>query len=87
MSKLKIEAFLSKSNDSNNDCLSKLIENIIQEFGDNVEILTYQGENDIFNEYCLTITPALVIEEMIKFMGFCPSKDTVISALRESGLE
>ena len=87
MSKLKIEAFLSTSNDPNDVCLSSLLEEITQEFGDKVEIATYQGPTELFDEYCLTTTPALVIEEMIKVMGFCPSKETIVSALRESGLE
>ena len=87
MSKLKIEAFLSTTNDSNDECLSRLLEEITKEFGDNVEIETCKGQNELFNEYCLTATPALVIEEMIKIMGFCPSKDTIVSALKESGLE
>jgi len=87
MSTVKIEAFYSTSSNSSDVNLSTLIENIKQEFGDKVEIVTYQGQNENFNEYCLTVTPALVIEEMIKFMGFCPSKETVVSALRESGLE
>ena len=40
-----------------------------------------------FDEYHLTATPAVVIEEMIKIIGFCPSKETLVRALRESGLE
>ena len=87
MSKVKIEAFFSTSNDSKDVGLSKLLREIAQEFGDKVEIATYKGQNELFNEYCLTATPAVVIEEMIKIMGFCPSKETLIHALRESGLE
>lgn len=87
MSQIKIEAFYSTSNDPNDVGLSKLLEEITQEFGDRVEIATYKGQNELFSEYCLTATPALVIEEMIKIIGFCPSKETLVSALRESGLE
>ncbi|HEY98324.1 MAG TPA: hypothetical protein G4O16_09130 [Dehalococcoidia bacterium] len=87
MSTVKLEAFYSTSSNSNDICLSRLIEDVMREFGDKVEIVTYQGQNELFNEYCLTVTPALVIEEMIKIMGFCPSKETIVTALRESGLE
>jgi len=87
MSTVKLEAFYSTLSDSNDVSLSTLIENIKQEFGNKVDIVTYQGQNELFCEYCLTVTPALVIEEMIKIMGFCPSKETIVSALRESGLE
>jgi hypothetical protein len=87
VSKLKLEVFLSTANDFNDVSLSALIEEIRQELGSKVEIVTYEGQNELFNEYRLTATPALVIEEMIKIMGFCPSKETLISALKESGLE
>jgi hypothetical protein len=87
LSKVKIDAFLSTSKDSKDICLSRLLEEITQEFGDKVEIVTYEGQNELFDEYRLTATPALVIEEMIKVIGFCPSKETIVSALKESGLE
>ena len=87
MIKLKIEAFLSTANDSNDECLSRLLEEITQDFGDKVEVVTYKEQNKLFDEYCLTTTPAVVIEEMIKIMGFCPSKETLVSALRESGVD
>ena len=87
MSKVKIEAFFSTSNDSNDVCLSGLLEEIKQEFSDKVEIVTYKGQNELFKEYCLTATPAVIIEEMIKIMGFCPSRETLVHALIESGLE
>ena len=87
MSTIKLEAFYSTSNDSNDEYLSRLVEEIMQEFGDSLEIVTYQRQNEVFGEYCLTMTPAVVIEEMIKIIGFCPSKETIVSALKESGME
>ena len=87
MSKVKIEAFLSTSNSANDAQLARLIEDIKSDFGDNVEIVTHNGPNELFIEYGLSATPAIVIEEMIKLVGFCPSRETLVSALRESGLE
>ena len=87
MSKVKLEAFFSLSNDPNDICLSGLLEKIKHEFGDKVEIISYKGKNALFDDYHLTATPAIIIEEMIKMIGFCPSKETLVSALRESGLE
>ena len=87
MSKVKIEAFFSTSNDSNDVGLSRLLEEIEREFGNKMEIATYERQNKLFEEYSLTATPAIVIEEMIKIMGFYPSKETLISAVKESGLE
>jgi hypothetical protein len=87
VSEVKIEVFFSIANDSKDVSMSKLLEEIKGEYGDRVEIVTHKGQNELFNEYGLTATPAVVIEEMIKIMGFCPSKETLISALREAGLE
>jgi len=87
VSKVKIEVFFSIANDSKDVSMSKLLEEIKQDFGDKVEIATFEGRNELFKEYGLTATPAVVIEEMIKIMGFCPSKETLVSALRESGVE
>jgi len=87
MSQIKIEAFYSTSNDPKDVSMSKLLEQIEEEFSGRVKIATYTGQNELFSEYCLTTTPAVVIEEMIKIMGFCPSKETLVSALRESGVE
>jgi hypothetical protein len=87
VNKLKIEAFFSTSNNANDACLARLLEEIKSEFGDSVEIATYRGPNELFEAYSLTATPAVVIEEMIKIIGFCPSKETLVNALRESGME
>ena len=87
MSKIKLEVFFSLSHKSNDEYLSKLLEEIKHEFGEKVEIISSQGKNELFDEYHLTATPAVVIEEVIKIIGFCPSKETLVLALKESGLE
>ena len=86
MNQVKIEAFFSKARDSNDVRLSQLLDEIKQDFGDKVEIATLEGRNELFEEYGLTATPAVVIEEMVKVMGFCPSKETLVSALHEAGV-
>lgn len=40
-----------------------------------------------FNEYGLWCTPAIVIEEMIRIEGVCPSRETLDTALKEVGLQ
>jgi hypothetical protein len=87
VSEVKLEVFFSASNDSNDVSLSKLLKQIEEEFANKIELITYKGQNELFNEYGLKATPAVVIEEMVKIMGFCPSKETLVRALRESGLE
>jgi len=39
-----------------------------------------------FEEYGLSCTPAIVINEKIRIEGICPSRTTLDSALREGGL-
>jgi len=86
MVKVKLEVFLSTSNDQTHFCLSNLLGEIIEEYHDRLAIVTYIGQNELFYKYHLASTPAIVIEEMIKIVGFCPSKETLISALTEFGL-
>jgi hypothetical protein len=40
-----------------------------------------------FEEYGLWCTPAVVINEMIRIEGICPSKETLDAALQEAGLQ
>jgi hypothetical protein len=87
MDRLRIEAFLSTPTCSKSVSLTELLKEIQEEFGEKVEIVTYQGRNEIFDKYNLTALPAVVIEEIVKIVGFCPSKESLVSALKEVGLE
>ena len=87
MSKVKIEAFLSVPTCSGGVNLTRLLNEIKREFGDKVEIVTHKGRNELFEKYHLTTAPALVVGGLVRIMGLCPSKDSLVSALREAGLE
>ena len=87
MNKVKIEAFLSVPTCSGGISLTRLLNEIQQELGDKVEIVTYQGRNELFEKYNLTAAPALIIGGLVRIMGLCPSKESLISALKEAGLE
>ncbi len=87
MNKVKIEAFLSVPTCSGGVSLSRLLKEIQDEFGNKVEIITYKGRNEVFERYNLTTAPALVIGGLVRIMGLCPSKESLISALKEVGLE
>lgn len=87
MDRVRIEAFLSIPTCSNSANLTKLLKEIEEEFGEKVEIITYQGHNEIFDKYNLTALPAVVVEEIVKIVGFCPSRESLVSALKEVGLE
>lgn len=87
MNKIKIEAFLSIPTCSGGVSLSKLLKEIEEEFGDKVEVVTYKGRNELFERYNLTVAPAVVVGDLVRIMGVCPSKESLVSALKEAGLE
>ena len=87
MSKIKIEAFLSVPNCSGGITLSRLLQEIERDYNDKVEIFTYKGNSELFQDYGLTAAPAIVVEGLIRIMGTCPSKETLIAALHEAGME
>ena len=87
MNKVKIEAFLSIPTCSGGISLSRLLKEIQDEFGDRVEVIIHKGRNEVFERYNLTTAPALVIGDLVRIMGVCPSKESLMSALKEVGLE
>ena len=87
MGQLKIEAFLSSPPCPNSLALVGVLNEIVEEYNEKVELITYEGPNEAFDHYNLTATPAVVVEELIKMMGFCPSKESLVFALKEIGLE
>lgn len=66
-----------------------LADEYAKKYGDKLEVIKLVGKQALakFEEYNLGCTPAVVINEMIKIEGVCPSRETVDNALREAGLE
>ena len=86
MSKIKIEAFLSNTQTADDVSLTQLLKKLSAELTEKLQIMFYSKDDDHFNGYNLTGTPALVIGEIIKIAGFCPSEESIISALKDLGL-
>ena len=86
MDKVKIEAFLSIPPCSGGVSLSKLLDEVQAEFGDRIEVVIHKGPQELAKEYNLTTAPAVVIGGLVKMAGLCPSRESLISALREAGL-
>lgn len=87
---MKIDIFLSNSEfaaGSNDSKLMKLLEEIRGQYGDQIELVTHKKEDELFHEHNITATPAVVIEDLIKIIGVVPSKDSLLYALRATGLE
>ena len=88
MSKVKIEAFVSIPPCSGGVAVKRLLKEIESEFGDQVEVVYHTGPGDQeWDEYAITNAPALVVGDLVKFVGLAPSKDSLVGALREAGME
>ena len=57
-------------------------------YKDILEVIKLVGKHATakFDEYKLSCTPAIVINEMIRIEGICPSRITLDNALKEAGL-
>lgn len=88
MPQVKVEAFVSVPSCSGGVVLKRLLKEIEAEFGDRVEIVYHTGPSDPeWETYHINNAPALVVGDLVKFVGLAPSKESLIGALREAGLE
>jgi hypothetical protein len=87
MSKIRIEAFVSIPPCSGGVAVKRLLKEIQAEYGDQVEIVYHTGPGDPeWGEYAINNAPAMVIGDLVKFVGLAPSKESMVGALREAGL-
>ena len=88
MSKVRIEAFVSIPPCSGGVAVKRTLKEIEAEFGEQVEIVFHTGPGDPeWETYAINNAPALVVGELVKFVGLAPSKESLVGALREAGLE
>lgn len=88
MSKVSMEAFVSIPPCSGGVALNRLLKEIESEFGDQVEVVFHIGPGDPeWDEYAINNAPALVVGDLVKFVGLAPSKASLVGALREAGME
>jgi hypothetical protein len=88
MSKVGIEAFVSIPPCSGGVAVKRLLKEIEAEFGQQVEIVFHTGPGDPeWEAYAITNAPAMVIGDLVKFVGLAPSKDSLVGALREAGMQ
>jgi hypothetical protein len=87
MSQVRIEAFVSVPPCSGGVVVKRLLTEIEAEFGDQVEIVYHTGRGDPeWEEYAINNAPALVVGDLVKFVGLAPSRESLVGALREAGL-
>jgi len=87
VSQVKIEAFLSVPPCSGGVAVRRLLERAQQEFGDRIEVVTHTGRDAAWDANHITNAPALVVGDLVKFVGLAPSYESLVGALREVGLE
>ncbi len=83
---IEIEVFTSEPPCEGCKELTKLSREIAKIFGEKVILIELPGEKGMekWEEYELTCAPAVVIGEVVRIMGVCPSKETFITAIAES---
>ncbi|MFZ5632557.1 MAG: thioredoxin family protein [Bacillota bacterium] len=86
MPKVKIEVFLSVPPCSGGIALSRLLEEIREEFADKVDVEVHRGPTPRIEELKISALPALVVGDLVRIMGLCPSKESLVGALRECGV-
>jgi hypothetical protein len=88
MSKIRVEAFVSIPPCSGGVAVKRLLKEIEAEYGEQVEIVYHAGPGDPeWEAHAINNAPALVVGDLVKFVGLAPSKDSLVGALREAGLE
>ena len=88
MSKVKIEAFVSVPPCSGGVAVKRLLKEIEAEYSDQVEVVFHTGPGDPeWDEYAINNAPALVVGDLVRFVGLAPSKESLIGALREAGMQ
>ncbi len=88
MSKVRVEAFVSIPPCSGGVAVKRLLSEIESEYGDRVEIVYHTGPGDpAWETYAINNAPALVIGDLVKIVGLAPSKESLVGALLEAGLE
>ena len=87
MSEVTVEAFVSVPPCSGGVAVKRLLKRIEQESGERVEIVIHTGRHEKMQEHNIDNAPALVIGDLVKFVGLAPSYESLVGALREAGLE
>ena len=87
MSKVRVEAFVSIPPCSGGVAVKRLLKQIEAEYGDQVEVAYHTGPGDPeWEQYAIDNAPALVVGDLVKFVGLAPSRESLVGALREAGM-
>jgi len=86
---VRMEVFSGEPPCSSCAALLSLADQYKAKYPDKLEVIKHIGPAAMarFNEFGLWCTPAVVIDEMIRIEGVCPSIETLDTALNEAGLQ
>jgi len=87
MSTIRIEIFVSVPPCSGGVAVKRLLKEVEAEYGEQIEIVYHTGPGDKeWEEYAINNAPAMVVGDLVKFVGLAPSRESLVGALREAGL-
>jgi hypothetical protein len=84
---IKVEVFLSVPACSGGVAVRRLIDEVAKRYADQMEVIYHQGRDVRYEELKLSSAPAIIVGDLVRFVGVCPTKEGLIGALREAGLE
>ena len=87
MDPIKVEVFLSVPACSGGVAVRRLIEDVQKQYGGHMDVVYHQGRDARYEELKLSSAPAIIVGDLVRFIGLCPTKEGLIGALREAGLE
>jgi hypothetical protein len=83
---ITVEVFLSVPACSGGLACRRVIEDVARTYGDQMDVVYHTGRDDRYEELKLTSAPAIIVDDLVRFIGVCPTKEGLIGALREAGL-
>jgi len=86
MDPITVEVFLSVPACSGGVAVRRLLESVSAECGEQIDVVYHEGRDDRYEELRLSSAPAIIVGDLVRFIGLCPTREGLISALREAGL-
>ncbi|MCE5254946.1 MAG: thioredoxin family protein [Actinomycetia bacterium] len=87
MDPIRVEVFLSVPACSGGVAVRRLLDEVAQEYGEQMDVVYHQGRDARYEELRLASAPAVIVGDLVRFVGLCPTKEGLIAALREAGLK
>ncbi len=87
MDPIRVEVFLSVPACSGGVAVRRLIDDVARDYGDQMDVVYHQGRDDLYEELQLSSAPAIIVGDLVRFVGLCPTREGLIGALREAGLD